>query len=176
MNVLKGASVILRAVEPQDADLLFKWENDGKNWQVSNTITPFSKRIIEEYVESAKQDIFENKQLRLMIDKAEDNQTIGTIDLFDFEPLHSRAGVGILIHQEEDRAKGYASESLKLMSEYCKNTLIIKQLYCQVSEKNIVSQKLFEKLGYEKTGTLKSWVRTSPMDWESVFIYQKVLF
>ncbi len=176
MNVLKGNTVTLRAVEPSDADLLFEWENDGNNWQISHTITPFSKRIIEQYVETAHQDIFVNKQLRLMIDKNEDQTTIGTIDLFDFEPFHARAGVGILIHQEEERAKGYASESLALVSKYCKNTLIIKQLYCHISEKNIGSQRLFTKLGFEKSGVLKDWVKTTPFEWEDVFMYQKVLF
>jgi len=44
-----------------------------------------------------------------MIDHIEDKITIGTIDIFEFDPFHKRAGIGILIGNESYRRKGYAS-------------------------------------------------------------------
>ncbi|RLC22496.1 MAG: N-acetyltransferase, partial [Deltaproteobacteria bacterium] len=82
--------MILRALEPTDVDVLFEWENNEKLWHLSNTITPFSRFTMEQYILNAHQDIYTTKQLRLMIDKKEPdgNNPIGSIDLFDFDPTN----------------------------------------------------------------------------------------
>ena len=59
--------IYLRALEPTDLELLYTCENDRLVWKVSNTITPFSKYILQQYLESSQNDIYTNKQLRLMI-------------------------------------------------------------------------------------------------------------
>ena len=64
---LKNEHIILRAIEPADIDVLYNWENDTENWQVSNVQTPFSRFVLEQYITSAHQDIYSAKQLRLMI-------------------------------------------------------------------------------------------------------------
>jgi diamine N-acetyltransferase len=86
---LKGRIISLRAVEPSDLDLLYQWENNPAVWHLSNTLTPFSKHILKEYIENAKHDIYVTKQLRLMINTKK-HGTVGCIDLFDFDPTKSR--------------------------------------------------------------------------------------
>jgi len=107
-DILSGKITRLRAIEPSDIDLIYSWENDSSIWQLSNTIAPFSKYVIKQFIENSHQDIFQLKQIRLMIEKTDDKviQTIGSIDLFDFEPMHKRAGVGILVANKSDRKKG----------------------------------------------------------------------
>ena len=95
-SFLSNDTITLRAIEPEDIELLFSWENDPEIWEVSHTLVPYSKYILALYIKNADKDIYESKQLRLMIDTA-DGKTIGAIDLFDFEPYHSRVGVGLLI-------------------------------------------------------------------------------
>ncbi|MGZ4090463.1 MAG: GNAT family N-acetyltransferase, partial [Bacteroidia bacterium] len=111
---LRSDNIHLRAVEPQDADLLYEWENDRSIWAVSNTQIPFSKFVLEEFANSSHQDIYTNKQLRLMAVETLSGKTIGCIDIFDFDPQHARAGVGIYIHKDF-REKGLASECLQLV-------------------------------------------------------------
>lgn len=130
-------------------------------WVVSNTLTPFSKHQLEKYLKHSSLDLFQTKQLRLMIDveiKGEDN-TVGMIDMFDFDPYHQRAGVGIMIHQDY-RQKGVAGDALKAFITYCFNTLGLHQLYCSISESNNISQKLFEGNGFQLTGIRKDWLKT----------------
>ena len=107
MKALEGKLIQLRAPEPEDLECLYRWENDTEIWQVSNTLTPFSRYILKNYIESAHLDIYETRQLRFMIDAlsngSEAKKTIGTIDLFDFEPYHNRAGIGILIGEVSER-------------------------------------------------------------------------
>jgi diamine N-acetyltransferase len=100
MITLKGKNIQLRALEPEDLQFLFDTENDESFWEVSNTQTPFSKSLLKQYLENAHLDIFEAKQLRLIIQENSNKKPVGIIDLFDFNPQHKRAGIGILIHKE----------------------------------------------------------------------------
>src|SRR6187551_2114251 len=119
---LQGQHIFLRAIEPSDIDALYEWENDAENWKVSSTQAPYSRFVLEQYIASAHQDIYSVKQLRLIICDA-NNKPVGCIDLFDFEPNHLRAGIGVLIADKTERRKGYASEALELLIEYCFLTL-----------------------------------------------------
>ncbi|HCC72029.1 MAG TPA: GNAT family N-acetyltransferase, partial [Bacteroidales bacterium] len=78
----------LRAPEPEDLVILYNWENDPSIWQVSNTLSPFSKYTLRKYIENSHKSIFETGQLRFMIEIIQLEKTIGTIDLFDFDPFH----------------------------------------------------------------------------------------
>lgn len=160
MQILNGKTTRLRALEPSDLDLVYSWENDSSIWQLSNTLTPYSKYIIKQFIDNSHQDIFQLKQLRLMIEKTneEEIQTIGTIDLFDFDPMHKRAGIGILIADSKERKKGYASDALDILIKYSFQTLQLHQLYCNITEDNTESIKLFQSKGFELIGTKKDWL------------------
>jgi diamine N-acetyltransferase len=155
---LKNEHVLLRALEPADIDLLYQWENDTENWVVSNTQTPFSRFVLEQYITSAHEDIYTAKQLRLIVCKT-DSSPIGSIDLFDFDPNNLRAGLGILIGDKSERKKGYASEALKLLVDYCFTSLNLHQLYCNITTDNEASILLFQKHGFQITGIKKQWIR-----------------
>ena len=166
--------VILRAVEPEDLELLYLWENDRTVWHVSNTLVPFSRYQLKRYIESDPGDIHTYKQLRMMIDccKAErPAHTVGSIDLFDFDPTHQRAGLGILIASADDRRQGYASAAILQMKDYCRKVLFLHQLYCNIAESNVASIQLFRKAGFEITGTKKDWLRTET-GWEDEVLMQ----
>lgn len=172
-NFLKYGKISLRPLEPEDIELLYTWENNMEIWEMSNTKTPFSRYILAEYIKNSHKDIYETKQLRLIIQN-EENQPVGAADLFEFEPYHQRAGVGILIHKSEDRNRGYATDALKALSEYSLNVLGIKQLYANISGDNHQSIALFKKVGFVQSGIKKNWLK-SPEGWKDELFFQKVL-
>ncbi|MCK6640025.1 MAG: GNAT family N-acetyltransferase [Bacteroidia bacterium] len=157
-QMLFGERIRLRALEPYDVDTLYKWENDTTIWKASNTITPFSRFVLEQYIASSHLDLYTNKQLRLMITNKE-GKDVGAIDLFDYDPQHQRAGIGILIASPEDRGKGYASEALTVLIQYCFHQLHLHQLYCTVTVDNEDSILLFQKNKFTITGIRKEWIR-----------------
>jgi diamine N-acetyltransferase len=170
-----GKRVILRAPEPSDINFLYAWENDRSVWRASNTNAPYSRFAIEQYVMNAQLDIYSTRQLRFMIDKAQPEDqlnTIGTIDLYDFEPAHRRAGLGVLIISEE-RGKGYASEALELLIDYAFNTLNLHQLFSHISSSNIVSLNLFAKHKFEMIGLKKEWLLIDNQ-WVDEYILQRI--
>ncbi len=150
----------LRAPEPEDLAILYKWENDPSVWQISNTLTPFSKYTLRRYIEKSHKSIFETGQLRFMIDSADKGNTMGTIDLFDFDAFNLRAGVGILIADKGERRKGYAGMALKALINYCFEHLMLHQVYCNITEDNTASINLFTKTGFTEIGYKKDWIKT----------------
>lgn len=153
---LQGEHIRLRALEPEDLEFLYNIENDEAIWEVSQTQTPYSKWVLKLYLENAHLDIYEAKQLRLAIQNNSDNQLVGLIDLFDFDVKNSRAGVGIVLINEE-RKKGYGAEAIQLIINYSFSTLQLHQLYANISSLNEASLNLFSKFGFQKIGIKKEW-------------------
>jgi diamine N-acetyltransferase len=172
MQVLKNKTITLRALEPEDLDFLFSTENNSDFWEVSSTQTPFSKFILKKYLANAQQDIYEARQLRLVIENTDTNENVGFIDLFDFNPQHQRAGIGILILKEYQN-KGFASEALKMITQYAFSTLNLHQVYANIPTDNRNSISLFEKLKFIKVGSQKDWI-LSEGSFKDVHLYQLI--
>ncbi len=170
MITLKGKNIYLRALEPEDLEFIHTIENDESLWELSNTIMPYSKFLIKQYLEHSHKDIFEVKQLRLVISNYCD-KPIGMIDLFDFDFKNSRAGVGILVRDIIDRQLGYGSEALQLLINYSFTHLGLHQLYCNISEENQASIKLFTSQGFQKIGLKKDWNYVNG-DFKNEYLFQ----
>ena len=174
VNFPTGNHVFLRALELADIDLIYKWENDVNTWKVSCSLTPLSKFILQKYLENAHLDIYEVKQLRLMIVKVDHEKPIGTIELFDFDPFHLRAGIGLMIHELNEQKKGFGSEALSLIINYAFSYLGLHQLYCNIAEDNTDSLKLFQKSGFEIIGKKKEWIKNLQLGWIDEYILQLI--
>ena len=154
---LQSENIYLRAIEPEDLSFIYEIENDQNIWEVSNTQTPYSRFLIKQYLENAHQDIYEAKQLRLVICKNKDFKAIGLIDLFEFDPRNNRAGIGIIIKSESERNQGVGSQALELTINYSFKNLNLNQLFANINAENSASIALFAKFGFEKIGTKKQW-------------------
>ena len=155
---LENNMVKLRALEPDDLDLLFSIENKSSLWEISDTQIPLSRDLLRKYLENAHQDIYQAKQLRLVITDKKNKQILGLIDLYDFNPQHQRAGVGILI-LKPFQGKGFASSTLDLFKDYAFLHLDLNQLYANIPSHNKRSLKLFKKLNFRHIGTQKKWIK-----------------
>ena len=171
--LIRGDKILLRAMELRDIDLLYEWENNTDYWRASQTLVPFSRESLKNFVEEGI-DIMAHRQVRWMIETLDRSDTIGTADLFDCDFINRRAGVGILIGKKEARKKGFAGEAINLLEHYARKSLNLHQLYCHISEENVESIKLFESLGYSKSGVLTDWIYT-PHQYIDQHIYQKKL-
>ena len=157
MVTLKGEHIYLRALEPEDLEFIHAIENDESVWEISNTETPYSRFLIKQYLEESHKDIYQVKQLRLVISNFDD-EALGMIDVFDFDFKNKRAGIGILIRNSKHRNNGIGSEALQLLTNYCFTHLNLHQLYCNISEDNDASIKLFTNQGFHQIGLKKDWI------------------
>ena len=169
---LTSSKIKLRALEPEDLDFLYQIENNSSFWEVSHTQTPFSKFILKQYIENAHLDIYEAKQVRFIIEENTSKKAIGTIDIFDFNPQHKRAGIGILIHPDYQQ-KGFANEALKLLIQYCFLRLNLHQLYANITNTNSQSIRLFEQKKFKKIGVKTDWIFTNGV-FKDEILYQLI--
>ena len=174
LSNFETSQIKLREVEPEDLDILYKWENDESLWLYGNTLKPYSKYQIKAYIESTLLDIYQTKQQRFMINLKKSKKTIGTIDIFDIDFHNKRAGVGVLIYNKKNREQGYASHALQLVIKYSKNILNLKQLYCDILVENNSSINLFKAQKFEISGEKKQWIFDNGK-WRNQYFLQKIL-
>jgi diamine N-acetyltransferase len=153
--MLKGKQIYLRGVEIEDLNYIEEIENNPENWLISGTLIPFSRKSLEEYILSIR-SLAIDKQSRWIICKNDTHSQIGAIDLFEYDAIHRRAGMGIII-DEDYRKNGLASEAISILKEYAFSFLNLSQLWANILEDNKASQALFEKLGFIKSATKKKW-------------------
>lgn len=165
--------VKLRAVEPEDLERLYNWENTPELWAVGSTLAPYSRKQIYDYVSSYTADIYAERQLRLMITDLNTGVTVGTADLTDFSPTDMRAQVGILIDACHQR-QGYGSAALHALIEYARNTLQLHQLYAIIPADNTASLALFRSAGFRTSGRLRSWLRRNGAYTDAIIV--QILF
>ncbi len=159
-------------MELSDVEHLYEWENNPENWIHGNSLNPYSRFFLEQYVLSSQNDILLDKQLRMVIQE-NSGEPCGAIDLFDFDQHNRKAAVGILIKREK-QGRGYAHEALELLANYSKKTLNLNQLYCTIEVSNERSLNLFQKAGFIVTGVLKQW-KWFDGKWNDENILQKLL-
>ncbi|MEQ8219337.1 MAG: GNAT family protein [Arenibacter sp.] len=172
MLSLKGEQIYLRALEPADLDFLYALENNPEIWEISGTTAPYSKHVLELYLENAHKDIYEVKQLRLCICNLK-GVILGLIDFFDFDPKNLRVGMGIIVSSKVNRNKGVGAEAIAILTNYAFLVLGMRQVYVNVLEENAPSIHLFSKLGFEKVGIKKDWIYSNGA-FKNEILFQKI--
>lgn len=155
---MRNQEIILRALEPEDLELMFRIENEPDIWEISNTTMPYSRYVLKQYIETMHNDVYMDKQLRLVIESRKGGHALGMIDLTDFNPLHSRAEIGIVV-KEGCRERGIASQALDLLVEYCFRYLHLHQLYAYIASDNMACRNLFSACNFIECGILPHWLR-----------------
>lgn len=171
--ILQDEHIKLRAPEPDDLETIYEWENDTSLWHLSQSQIPFSRFDIEQFILQGNHDIYAEKQFRFMIERIEDQEILGSIDLFDFDPKNLKAGVGILIDARY-RKMGYASKALDLLIDYTRKSLHLHQLYCNILLSNQESIHLFKRKHFQEIGVKKDWIYLED-DFQDELLLQLIL-
>lgn len=148
--------ISLRAIEPEDLDLLYRIENDVELWNVGTSNVPYSRYLLHEYVANSKNDIYTDRQVRMMVEN-EEGDVIGVVDLVSFDPANQRAEVGLIILNSY-RHQGYGTAVLGKIADYALRILHLHQLYAYVDIQNEASLRVFEKAGYQIAAEIKDWL------------------
>lgn len=195
---MERGEVRLRALEPEDVDRLYIWENDRDMWPFGGTRAPLSRHQLWEYATNYDANPFAASQLRLIIGHAtapdnaipqssqssqytqssQNSQSslipCGIIDLYDIDPVNSRAMVGIMVAPRW-RSRGIATRALELVGEYCRDILGLATIASEVASDNLPSIRLFgEKAAYRQVGERPSWYRRGD-SFVSALLFQKQL-
>ena len=168
---LSDKDLSLRIAEPSDAALIYRWENDRSLWRVSETSAPTSLFQVEQFL-IANSDWVANRQLRLMIELEGAPEPVGSVDLFDYDPVNGRIGLGVLVTAPY-RRQGIATRAIQLTLDYLFHDLLVHQVHCLIGEGNTASVQLFERLGFHHGERRKDWIKT-PEGYLDATFYQKL--
>ncbi|WP_036890331.1 GNAT family N-acetyltransferase [Segatella baroniae] len=169
MYMSQVRKVRLRAMEPEDLDSLYEMENQSEQWDQGVTNVPYSRYALYNYVSECKNDIYADRQLRLMV-VSEDDTCVGIVDLVEFDPKHLRAELGLVI-KKEYRNQGYGKAAVVEMLRYSRDIIHLHQVYVIISDDNVQSRKLFHGLGFTGALVLKDWLYTKG-SWRDAVLLQ----
>lgn len=172
MNI-EGTACRLRALEIEDIEAMYGWENDTEVWRVSGSVAPFSRNVLRRLIDEQQFDIYATRQMRLVIECTTSGEAVGAVDLFEFDPHHRRAGVGIIVAPPY-RRRGYALDALLTLERYAKEVLMLHQLWCSAGADNKASLSLFAKAGYAECGRRREWILSTDGATDEVLM-QKIL-
>lgn len=162
----------LRALEPEDLELLYTIENEVEHWDTSSTNVPYSRYALRNYLASQSNDIFQDRQVRLVI-VSDAGEAVGLLDLFNFSPEHNRAELGIALLRKH-RGKGYGTQAIAELVQYARDNMHLHQLSAVVAESNLPSRKLMSDAGFTKVTVLKDWLFTTE-GYKNAILLQKIL-
>ena len=158
--MLEGKVVNLRVIEKEDLPLVTEWLNDPEYSGVYNPLIQLSKSELEK-----EHDRIIPEKKWFIIEK-KDGSKIGTIGHF---PAGKLLEIGYSIIPRE-RGKRYCTEAVKIMVDYLFLSKNIVRVQAYTDVRNIASQKVLEKVGFRKEGTVRkfSFIRG---EWRDVDIY-----
>ena len=137
---------MLRQAEEQDMDLLFQWANEKKVRKASFCSEPIS---IEQH-KKWFQNVMTSNNIHQYIYSMNGNP-IGQVRI----TVEDDAAVISYSIAKEHRGKGYGKRMVELLEQEVRNNHPeISELHAYVKKENIASQKVFERLGFEKSGDM----------------------
>ena len=146
----------LRAMEPEDLDLLYRIENDQSLWGMGVSNVPYSRFTLHDFIANSSGNIYADGQVRL-IAETEDGVVVGMADVVNFDAKNRRAEVGMLIECQY-RRQGYGEQALRQLADYALSVLHLHQLYAYVAADNQPSLALFGKVGFTPSAQLHDWL------------------
>lgn len=147
----------LRPLEPEDLDVLYSIENDIELWSVGCTTAPYSRYLLHDYIAHSTCDIYADRQVRLMAERADGGDVVGIMDITNYEPRHNRAELGMVVKREY-RHMGYGRQMAEKIIEYARDVVHIHQLYAVVDADNNASLELFGGCGFTVSHYLEDWL------------------
>ena len=147
MPFLQGEKVRLRSVEENDLRDIFEWENNPNASGDYGAFRPISWPDFESRSKSWL-GVF-------LIEEKASGKKIGTIRYFPDDRHPYRVWLAYTVAEKDERKKGYATEAAKLMIDFLFKNKYIERIETGVDVANVASQKVLERNGFRREGTLR---------------------
>ena len=168
---LKIGEIELRPLEPDDFNLLYRWESEIDAWISGNCSAPFSRHALWQYLQNYNCDIYTTHEVRMIVLHA--GKAVGMVDVFNFDALNSRAEVGVYVCAEHRRG-GVGETAVRIAAEnYVFGRLNLRQVYCTVRSSNAAALALFRHAGFANEVVLKDWLSCGNGVFEDAVIIQR---
>ena len=142
-------------------DAYIGWMNDPeiRKGLVSNQGRDTTRSDLEQYVRSLGPDTLQFAILR-------EGRHIGNIKIYDWQPHHRRMEVGYLIGERALSGKGFATEAVGRVVEFCFDEVLLHKVTSGCFVGNEASARVLVKNGFAPEGTLRDhfWIQGEFID------------
>jgi RimJ/RimL family protein N-acetyltransferase len=161
IGVLEGKAVNLRVVEKEDLPLLSEWFNTP---EFNGRYNPLDLQESKADVEKRYEKLGSEKAWFLILKK--DGSRIGFLGM-GVVGIYWEIGY-VLIPSE--RGKGYCTEAVQLAVDYLFLSKDIVRVQAGTDPENIASQKVLEKAGFQREGTIRKGIFAWG-NWKDLYLY-----
>jgi RimJ/RimL family protein N-acetyltransferase len=161
--MLEGKNVNLRVMEKEDLPLIADWFNNPEVFGEYNSLRQMPRTEAEKMFESPL-------ELKPFFIEKKDGSKIGFIaHFYVLHPAGRQLEVGYSLVPSE-RGKGYCTEALEIMMDFLFLSKEMIRIQAHTDLRNVASQKVLEKVGLKKEGTVRKCFFTRG-EWRDAYLY-----
>lgn len=143
--------------QPAETDLESLWQilSDDENFRFNPEAASSSMAEAAAKIKQIRFDFREKKSVTLGIFSNDNlNKLIGILQITDINPKIEALSLAFMLNREYI-GKGYATAALNCVTDYLFNYIEVHRLQAYVMPNNLRSQRLLERCGFIKEGTIR---------------------
>lgn len=153
-----GEMVRLRAMEPMDAEALWRWNHDPQvmRWMddgYPQSLARVSRWLAEERPRNEYGDVL------MAVEAQVDDKLIGLVRLRDAEPETGCAELDVYLGEKDYWGKGYATDTVRTMCRYGFHEMRLHKITLTVVTENEAAVRAYRKVGFVQEGRLREVFR-----------------
>lgn len=152
-----GERVGLRAMGPQDAEALWRWNHDPEVMRWMGDGYPQQPGLTRKSLEERPRNTYGD--LLFGIEVLETGQLVGLVALHGAEPETGCAELDIYLGEKESWGHGYATDALRTACRYGFDKMRLHRITLTVVTENEAAHHIYRKVGFVEEGTLRQSFR-----------------
>ncbi len=158
MVMISGARVTLRAFEPADADVVWRWQQDPAVVRWLETGLPESLHRFRSRFEAISHNSYE--RLELAIETIEGQELVGLVALRGAKPEIGDAELAVYIGESGHWGRGLATDAVRTICRYGFETMRLHKVWLTVYPENESARRVYAKVGFVEEGRLREGYRS----------------
>lgn len=153
--MIVGNKVILKAIENEDQEYVYKWRNDTELMELFDFTMIFSNYSM------VGKDILNNKSsgiLEFLIAENITNRPVGMCKLSNIDYINKKCNCSLFIGDAECRGFGYGTEAMKLLVKFAFEDLNLNRVGLWVFDFNKRAIKSYKKCGMKVEGIMREGI------------------
>jgi len=149
----EGRLIRLRAREPEDEPLLFRWINDPEVTENFVIRYPMSHAQERAFIDSCAKPGYE--RAAFAVETLAEGTLIGGVDLGRTSPENRSASLGIAIGDKSRWDSGYGTDTMITVCRFGFEMMNLHRIELAVYARNARARHVYEKVGFKVEGRLR---------------------
>ena len=154
-HTIKGKSIGLRPLRPEDIWLLYRWFNDKRVIEDLGLRHALFCVSMEEERKLMERKLNSPSDRDFIVVKLADDRSIGWISLSHIDQRNASAELNLVIGETEEWGKGFGREATMTLVDHAFNVLNVHRVHLRVTEYNERAIACFGACGFQKEGTMR---------------------